>query len=279
MNLTPLTVFLGLPLSALLSHTHAAPRMSVSRAPEPFGGTWVPLSVAQGAVRHPGAGQVPQGVTDVFLSVDLGMWFPDALGRLKQLHGKNVGIRMAAGAATSALIKESGIRVEDVFTGAENAELKQDANFKPDVTLELIPPLLRNSGIAMFTGVPSNASSPFIESSHPAYASVPLSNPLDEQEETLFHSFVDFFESGVPAGGASATSSPLSSPSLSPIAKPATVTWTTTSAREKENVTKGAPVRRKRDKPTEVPVRRSKRTMAAKLSVPLTRSRSRGELL
>lgn len=272
MNLTPLMTMLGLPLSALVSYTHSTPRMTVSRASEPLGGTWVPLAVAQGVARHAGAGKIPPSLLDVFLSVDLGMWFPDALVRLVQLHMNAAASVTISAENMPVAVREAGIRVEDVFMGAECVEYKQDARLKPDV-FELQP----------LSGVVSRGSSLMFEPSRSACASISMPMPLNEQEEHLFHAFVDMLGTGV-----SGTSSPLSSAPPSPIVKPAVtsaVTTTTTSASEKENTARSenappapaAPVvRRKREKAavSEVPVRRSKRALA-KMSAPVTRSRTR----
>lgn len=263
---------LGLPLSALVSYTQATPRMTVSRAPEPIGGTWVPLSVAQAVTRHAGAGKIPSTILDVFLSPELAMWFPNPLGRLVQLDGIPTTLK---GEDTSTAVREVGIRVEDVFVGAECVALKQDARLKPDV-FDLQPSPIRSGA-----GVISRASSLFFEPPRSACASMPI--PLNEQEERLFHSFVDMLGTGV-----STSSSPLSSAPSSPLTKPAVttaVTTTTSSAYEKENAvaSENAPpappppvVRRKREKAVvpEAPVRRSKRALA-KVSQPVTRSRTR----
>lgn len=275
-NLTPLMAMLSLPLSALVSYTHATPRMTVSRAPEPIGGTWVPLAVAQGVARHAGVGKVPPVLLDVFLSADLGMWFPDALGRLVQLH-----LNAAAAVRPEnipATVREMGIRVEDVFVGAGCVEYKQDARLKPDVFE------LQSAPVKPSTALFSRGSSLFFEQPRSACASISMPIPLNEQEERLFHSFVDMLGTGV-----STSSSPLSSAPSSPIVKPAVTSavtaMMTSSANEKENTARSenappplaaAVVRRKREKAvvSEVPVRRSKRALA-KVSAPVTRSRTR----
>ncbi|KAF8507253.1 hypothetical protein JB92DRAFT_3122023 [Gautieria morchelliformis] len=236
-NLTPLMLVLKLPLCALVSYSRATPRMMVSRAPEPIGGTWVPLPVAQSVARHAGAGKIPPAILDVFLSPDLGMWFPDALGRLGQLHGC-AAVRPETAPAAG---REVGIRVEDVFVGAECLDVKRDARLKPDVVelkpdgVELRPDgvELQPSPIKPCAGVVSRGSSLLFDQPRGAYASISMPIALNEQEETLFHSFVDILGSGV-----SASSSPLSSAPSSPIVKPAVtsaVATMTSSANGKEN--------------------------------------------
>ena len=273
-------VMLGLPLSTLVSYTHATPRMTVSRAPEPIGGTWVPLAVAQAVARHAGAGKIPSAILDVFLSTDLEKWFPDPLGRLVQMHGKAATTAVTRSECVPVAVREVGIRVEDVFVGAECMDFKHDAR-----VVELQPSPMRSS----CASVMSRGSSFFFDQPRSACASMP--NPLNEQEESLFHSFVDILGTGM-----STSSSPLSSPPSSPLVKSAVtgaVGVMTSSTSEKENVVavaavtaegENAPpvvssapvVRRKREKAAvpEMPVRRSKRTLA-KVSPPVTRSRAR----
>ncbi|KIJ44127.1 hypothetical protein M422DRAFT_252622 [Sphaerobolus stellatus SS14] len=266
-NVTPLLAFLNISLAALLMHI-TAPRMTVSFAQGPLGGTWIPLPVADNAL-SPFDVQLPTGLRQVFFAADLDKVLPVSMGSsiTSLCTGEETSsMEDVSSEDTEPLSHGDVIRAEDLFA-AEHSSRSQESWWD----LNMQPHSRQSSVFSQFK-----------------VAAAPQVVKLNEQEEKIFHSLVDVLGSQnesnnvlpklaipIPAPS-SALSSPLSSAPSSP----------TLSARDKENNTVATapapqtkrPTTRRAKKVDPPPLRRSARRNGSSSTGTTTRSRARRAL-
>ena len=272
-----------------------APRMTVSFADGPLGGTWVPLTVANSAI-HPYDAQLPHGLRDVFFSTNLHLDLEKGMSSCveRSTTPELVDESESAGDPVGEYPQHQqgmSLRVEDLFAGERERETSCTLSAEQEVWWDVHA---RQEAHHLGMGIINSGGA------------APAMVKLDEQEERIFYSLVDVLGPVASSQGpsrpapakltiaSSTTSSPLSTPPSSPTFKFSSTTSNSNSnasttpphlsqsqpqpqGQDKENTAASAPkrptttTRRKRD----VPIRRSTRTTRSNSTCAAQNTRSR----